>query len=397
MSTAALSNNPLRQPFPRTDVASGRGELPSPSIGVAAAGPRIHVDAFSGTAAQGGIGAEPAAPNARISRPATDPATGGRPYFDQEGPACGTTSLSWALHQMGIEIPPSEIDKHIRPKNSGTAIDGMLDYSRGLGLQAQVYVGGDFETLQRELALGRQVLVSTSVDTYDANGDLVRGKGKDTGMHVMAISRAYVENGEQMVEYFNPWGQIETLPYKDFEKLWSHLTESGLPTGINRLYISIAKPTDPPLPPSNAQSINAILALSDGTADIGNGVAHLRSGNLIQGTGEILGGAIQTLGGALGLPAYAAGVALENGGRRLWDHAGEMLRDDGVLNKVGGVAVGAAGAIVTGVGMGLRTVGNGIATGFKVAGNAVEDAGRAVGNAVRDVGNAAKKLWKKLF
>lgn len=312
------------------------------------------------------------------------------------GNSCGTTSLSWCLDQMGMFIPPGEIDRHIRQGDTYTAIDGLIDFSRGLGLQAQSYVNGDFATLQRELAMGRQVMVITSVDDYDAAGDLRTG-GSDSGMHVMAVRRAYVQDGEPRVEFFNPWGTIEDLSYEQFEKLWSHVHEGKMPTGINRMYVSLARPDAPQLPPSNMHSVTTAMALSNGVSDIVNGWSHLRSGNLIQGAGEIVGGALQTLGGAMGAPFYGAGIYLQQGGRQMWDHAGEMLRSPGVFNKVGGAALGAAGAIVSGLGTAARTMGNIISTPLNAAGDFVEDATRAAANVVRDVGNAARRLWKKIF
>ena len=165
-----------------------------------------------------------------------------RADFDQgRTNACGTTALAIALHKLGKDVPVAEIDKSIRNFNLFTSSEGIKRYAQGAGFQAERYDKGSFEQLQRDLGAGREVIVLTDVGGRDSKGYLQPGSGDDTGLHYMHVTEVGTDQNGQQYVTFNNWGHQETLPYTEFEKLWTDLHFKGLDTGYERHYLLVDK------------------------------------------------------------------------------------------------------------------------------------------------------------
>lgn len=230
-----------------------------------------------------------------------------RADFNQgDSNACGTTALAIALHRLGTDIPRVDIDKDIRNFNLFTSRQGILDYARQSGFQAQQYNQGNFAQLQKDIAAGRQVVVLTDVGGRDGNGSLQRGSEGDFNLHYMVLTEADVAaDGTPFVRFWN-WGREETLPYAEFEKLWKDIHVQGVDTGYDRPYILVDRGEAAPLRASNSKDTQVADSLTYGISEVSNGVAQLARGSVREGGGRILEGvaqvgkgAVRALGGAL--------------------------------------------------------------------------------------------------
>jgi X-X-X-Leu-X-X-Gly heptad repeat protein len=213
--------------------------------------------------------------------------------------ACGTTALAIALHSLGKDVPVAEIDKSIRNFNLFTSSEGIQRYAQGAGFQAERYEEGNFEQLQRDLAAGREVIVLTDVGGRDAKGYLQRGPEDDTGLHYMHVTEVGTDQNGQQYVTFNNWGHQETLPYADFEKLWTDLHFMGAGTGYDRHYLLVDKADAEALPASNLDGDSRIADdLSDGVSQLATGAADLKRGDVWGGLSELRGGVKDLLTGA---------------------------------------------------------------------------------------------------
>lgn len=277
-----VSASPLRtRSFkPVQDGPAKTAKLPEPAVRKETTGS----DAFEGKKVTYGRGP-------RIDQERAD--------FDQgRTNACGTTALAIALHKLGKDVPVAEIDKSIRNFNLFTSSEGIKRYAQGAGFQAERYDKGSFEQLQRDLGAGREVIVLTDVGGRDSKGYLQRGSGDDTGLHYMHVTEVGTDQNGQQYVTFNNWGHQETLPYSEFEKLWTDLHFKGVDTGYERHYLLVDKGDAEALPASNLDGESRIADdLSDGVSHLSNGAAALKRGDVWGGLTELGGGVKDLISG----------------------------------------------------------------------------------------------------
>ncbi|MBO3754625.1 MAG: hypothetical protein FGF53_07115, partial [Candidatus Brockarchaeota archaeon] len=169
-------------------------------------------------------------------------------------PACGTTSLAAILRYLrdSSDYDHNKIDQWIR---GGDVLKVFTDpfsirrYARNEGLNAEVYVDGDFEKVKWFLDRGVAVMIGISVSEE---------KGVMKAHWVVPI--CYWEDSIKtqglespvIIGYYNPWGYQSAIPQSRFELYWKEM-EFGKIVLWNRVYVAISDPSNPTeLPPTNA-------------------------------------------------------------------------------------------------------------------------------------------------
>jgi hypothetical protein len=340
------------------------------------------------------MGSSPAPAPVQTGVIGRNPDIGNRPDFDQGNTnSCGTTALAEAFHNLGFEQTRQTIDDSIREFDVGTPMQSIVNYAQSQGFQAQEYNNGSFQQLQSDLAAGRQVIVQVDVSGYDKTGHLQPGSPNDFETHYMVVDKAFTgPDGKQYVTYEN-WGNIETLPYTDFEKLWGNIKEGGLSTGMNNPYILVAKGNAAPLPPSNASGYAAVDGVETGGADVINGVADLSKGRVGEGVGRIVGGVAGGLVSAAGALGQIVSDGLTSAGNSMENTGNDMMHSGNALEEVGGAVVEGAGWFVDGMGTVAGDVGNAIGEVGKDIEKGAEDVGNAIDDAAKSVGNFFSSIF----
>jgi hypothetical protein len=134
---------------------------------------------------------------------------------------CGPASLSMVLSYFGVKKSQEEIGKALHPdpngKHVGTA--EMVDYLAAQGLSARVLVSGTIDVLQRLVANGVPVMVSTWIRGGEDIGHYRVVKGYDRAAGVLIFNDAY-------------FGQDYRLTPAQLDALW---------WPFNRVYMPIYK------------------------------------------------------------------------------------------------------------------------------------------------------------
>jgi hypothetical protein len=275
---------------------------------------------------------------------------------------CGPLALWLALGQFGRATQDwHQLDDELRPWSLGTSPGTLIDGARSRGLQAQLYNHGTFFDLERETEAGRAILVMTDVGGYDRpNGEMQQGVPTDLDSHWMRVTRAWEDSlGHRWVEYENPWGTREVIPFEQFDRLWRNQRLGGIPTGYDRAYVLIDRPKAKPLPPTNAYDVVAITTAADGAQTLARGVDSLVRGKGLEAAGRLVGGLSAAVLGGIGTLLAVPGEVLIRGGDALLDLAHRGFREGG-LAALGGAIAGAAGVGVRTVGMIANAVGNAV-------------------------------------
>lgn len=290
--------------------------------------------------------------------------------------ACGPVALWLALGQFGRATQDwHQLDDELRPWSLGTSPGTLIDGARARGLQAQLYNHGTFLDLERETEAGRAVLVMTDVGGYDRpNGEMQPGDRSDLESHWMRVTRAWEDStGARWVEYENPWGSREVLPFEQFDRLWCDQRLGGVPTGYDRTYILLDRPKARPLPPTNAYDVLAITSAADGAQTFARGVDSLARGKWLEGAGRMAGGLATAVLGTAGTLLAVPGEALVRGGDALLAAANRGFEEGG-LAAIGGAVAGAAGLAVRTVGMITNAAGNALGLVGQALGAVVQGA-----------------------
>jgi hypothetical protein len=258
--------------------------------------------------------------------------------------ACGSIALWLALGQFGRATQDwRQLDAELRPWTLGTSPGVLVDGARDRGLQANVYNHGTFDELERETRHGRAVLVMVEVEP-----------------HWLRVKRAWRDSlGRKWVESENPGGLREVLRYEAFESHWRDQRLGAVPTGYDRAYVSIDRAKARPLPTTTADDVMAVMTVTDGAQTFVRGVDALLRGQTVIGLSRAVAGVAATAFGALGASMALPGLWLQGVGGTLLNVARNAFERPAV---VGGVLVGAAGLVATGVGAIISSVGN--AVGF---------------------------------
>jgi hypothetical protein len=312
--------------------------------------------------------------------PDAPPAT--HDYAQNDGTnSCGTTALCVALLRLGHkEISRDALDRSIRNGDLFTAPEDLVSEARELGFDASLQNHGSFDQLRDSLGKGRQLVALIGIGGgRNAEGDLTPG----TGAHYVTITKAYLEKGEQMVEFVS-WGKVEKMKYSDFEKLWSDVKPEGMPTGFNRMFMMVDDPKRAgyrPLPPSHLAGAQTALLGATVIADAVNGWAKLKDGRVFGGLTQLL---MSGVGAAFALPGTAlflAGEYVSKAGSAVRELGKSLLARPGFFQKAAGVGCVIVGGLVDGAGKLVKAAGNLVSA----VGDGICKAAKAVGKFFRGI------------
>lgn len=203
-------------------------------------------------------------------------------------PACGAVALHFALQHLGLTVPWESLDRRLRAGGPGTSEGTIVEEAQRLGLQAGLYNRGSFEALAQATAQGDAVLAMVDVGSYDGLV-LQPGSNWDSAWHWLNVTRAFRDaQGQRWVEFENPWGTRERLTYEHFETCWDRLQAGGLPMGYDKAYVRLARPTAPPLPPSQLDGIDGLSQLTKGSNDVMRGFGGEGLGRVLEGVWSVL-------------------------------------------------------------------------------------------------------------
>ena len=218
------------------------------------------------------------------------------PFFEQQGNACGTTTLAEIMSYLGVPMTQSDIDSVIRRLNTFTAPDDMIEFARSHGLEAEGYNHGTWEEVKSMIDAGYPAQAMVDGDS----GVSVNG-GKENfsvdGLHYIAITGHGTDpaTGEEFVIYHDPNRLTEQrMSVSDFEKMWS-----GVPGGFDNYFTAYgAKGAN--LPPGRDDGIESTLGVLNGVTNVTNGLDRIfcpdSFGGFLHGIPELFGGAVQTVG-----------------------------------------------------------------------------------------------------
>ena len=135
---------------------------------------------------------------------------------------CGPASLSMVLSYYGIRQTQEEIGKVMHPEPAGKHVgpQELTDYLATKGLAARPLVNGNVDVLQRLVANGIPVLVTTWIRAGEDIGHYRLVKGYDRAAGVLVFNDSY-------------WGQDYRLGTGTFDALW---------WPFNRFYMPVYRP-----------------------------------------------------------------------------------------------------------------------------------------------------------
>jgi len=314
------------------------------------------------------------------------------PYFDQGSTnGCGTTSLAMVMSYLGIPMTQGDIDHEIRRMNIFSAPDRLLDFARDNGLAAQGYNNGSWDEMTGFIDQGIPIIAM-----IDAGGE-----GNVADLHYIAVTgyREDPATGEKFVIMHNPaaGGANPTteMPLDDFLSKWK-----DLPGGFNNYFMAIA-PKGTALPPGRDDGIVATTAVTEGIAQLTNGIDRIihpdSFGGVFRGAFEFGGGLVETVAGGIGFGVGWLGDKL-NGAVEGIPVVEQLLQPVGSLAKgigegVGAVANGfgdAAGHVGEAfedlfsgdVGGFFGGLGSGVVDVVEGVGKGIVDVAKGVGNAI---------------
>jgi uncharacterized protein YvpB len=252
-------------------------------------------------------------------------------YTNNQSNACGTTSLSMLMnyHNPGKAANNrNTIDNAIRNGDMFTAPDDVVGYARKNGYKAEIKNDASFSDIQSMLDKGLpvEVLIDPGSTTdFNLHYITVTGYEKDAAGN---ITKVIVNDPAKN-------GRTE-LSYDDFMGKWSDLKMGGIPTGMNRVMMTIcpndnrtivgldgvsrkAKDISLPKDPWGRMFSDALPAqtLGKGWLDLVNGYKNKDAGKIAHGLANLaasLGPVL--LNSLVGLPAQAAGQAMKDWGSK---------------------------------------------------------------------------------
>lgn len=330
------------------------------------------------------------------------PNPGNMPYYQQQGNACGTTTLAEIMSYLGVPMDQADVDNAIRRMNTFTAPDDMIDFARSNGLSAEGYNNGTFDEIKSMIDAGDPVQAMVDGDSsVSVTDDGSQGNFSVSGLHYIAITGYGTDpaTGEQYITYHDPNrpdGE-QRMPVSDFEKMWGNV-----PGGFNNYFIAYG-PKGADLPPGNDDGIQGTLGALNGVTNITNGFDRIISpdnvGDFVHGLFEVPSGIVQGIGSAIGAGFQLGGSWLNNAVsgipvlQNIVQPIGDILNGFGAAvgdvfdgfgkagnnlgQAFGSLAQGDIGGFVSGIGNAVGNAASGVAS-------AVGDAVSAVGNAVSD-------------
>ncbi len=242
-----------------------------------------------------------------------DPSNPSSDFEEQEGNGCGTTSLASILRYLrGRWVPTQrQVDREIR---GGGILDIYTDpfsiahYAKKRGLEARVYVNGDFEQVKWFIDRGIPVMICITVDG-----------GKKVMKAHWVVPVAYWVNSSAtqglsspvIIGYYNPWGYQRAIPQSRFEFYWGEQELGGVHLW-NRVYVAICRKDQvpPDMPPSNAPKfIGGVMKAFDWSlAFLGRSLGYFSLENILKNPFSIFLGFFATIGA--GICVLATGIAV---------------------------------------------------------------------------------------
>jgi hypothetical protein len=332
------------------------------------------------------------------------PNAGNMPYYQQQGNACGTTTLAEIMSYLGVPMTQADVDNAIRRTNIFTAPSDMIDFARSQGLSAEGYNNGTFDEIKSMIDAGYPVQAMVDGDSsVSVSDDGSAGNFSVSGLHYIAITGYGTDpaTGEQYITYHDPNrpdGE-QRMSVSDFEKMWS-----GVPGGFNNYFIAYG-PKGANLPAGNEDGIQGTMGALNGLTNVTNGFDRIVSpdnvGDFVHGLFELPSGIVQGIGSAIGAGLQLGGSWLKNAvnGIPVVQNIVQPFGD--VLNGVGAVfgdvfdGFGKAG---NSLGEAFGSLAQGDLGGFvsglgSAVGDAATGVGKAVGDAVSAVGNAVSDFF----
>ena len=224
------------------------------------------------------------------------------PIMRQDRNACGTTSLAMIGQYFGQTISPQEIDRAIRTYGLGTAPDNLLQFARDNGFRAEMKNEASIDDLTRMIDQGVPPMIM--VEPGDPN---------DMTLHYVVVS-GYDRgpDGEvSRLKLTDPNGREREVTPQELMASWDSLRVRNISTGDSRLMLTFVPEGNQPItapdgtvrPASSIELPKSTLgadlrnmpsrAVSDGLADVANGINNRQ-------LGDIFGGAVEAIGGAWG-------------------------------------------------------------------------------------------------
>ncbi len=150
---------------------------------------------------------------------------------------CGTTSLAAVLSHWGVPGQTrEEIDKSIRKGDTFTAPDNILDYARGKGMRASLKNEASLDDMAKMIDQGAPPIVL-----------MKPGSNTDMSLHYM-VATGYQRDGAGKIDsvtFSDPArGRSITMKASEFMERWQNLQVGGVPTGLDRVLISMAPNDD---------------------------------------------------------------------------------------------------------------------------------------------------------
>lgn len=267
------------------------------------------------------------------------------PGFDQRGNECGTTSLAMVLqYALGNNTVTANdiqrIDRAIRNWNIFTSPNDMIEYARARGVNAEGYNNGSLAEIKSFLDRGIPVVAMIDPDSpgnFNAHWVVIKGYSN--------VNPNTGEKGNFLIvnDPASPTGNTY-VKEDDFLKQWKNVKMAGVETGYNNYFIAVA-PRGTVLPPGRDDGIAAANALSQGVANVVNGLSDVTRGDIIGGIGRFAGGVIGTVGGAIGFGIGKAGDWVNGIGKKVSNWGDKQIAKGGFFRTIVGVGAKVVGGI----------------------------------------------------
>jgi hypothetical protein len=321
------------------------------------------------------------------SGPKTLPDVDKMPYYEQQGNACGTTTLAEIMSYLGVPMTQADVDAAIRRTDIFTAPGDMIEFARDHGLEAEGYNHGTWQEVKAMIDAGHPVQALVSGD----DSVVVNGTSNFSvdGLHYIAIT-GYgrdAATGQEYVVYHDPNRTTEQrMSVADFEKMWG-----DVPAGFDNFFIGYG-PGGSNLPFGRDDGIEGTLGALNGVTNMTNGFDRVISfdspGSVLHGLLQAPGGFLQTIGAGIGggVQIGAGWVNDQVEGIPVLENIVQPLGD--LVNGAGAVLGDLSdgfGEAVDSVGGAFESLFDGDVGGFFGGmGDAVVDVGGSVVDAVED-------------